>query len=77
MPGLNVPGLYVTIPKGFDLGHAGCVPGKGENIGTKSHLFVLLLAPMMATKGLLQKRNAEGQALRFQTVWLATCPFIS
>jgi len=50
----------VTIPKGFDLGRAGRVPGKGENIGTKSYLFVLLLAFVMATKGLLPKRNTEG-----------------
>jgi hypothetical protein len=55
-----MPGLNMAIPKGFDLGRAGRVPGKGENIGTKSHPFVLLLAPMWATKRLLPKRNAEG-----------------
>jgi hypothetical protein len=55
-----MPGLNMAIPKGFDLGRAGRVPGEGENIGTKSHPFVLLLAPMLATKRLLPKRNAEG-----------------
>jgi hypothetical protein len=30
---LTVPSLNMAVPKGFDLGGAGRVPGKGERIG--------------------------------------------
>ena len=30
--GLNVPGLNVRVPKGFDLGRAWGVPGEGQRV---------------------------------------------